>query len=139
MNRRKTDVERGWRRLIRENAYRDLWLLIITGLTVWAIIGIAAQARTQRDGQCQVFERLEVAAVKRVQTQYDYLEQLPSTERGSNLTKAILRGLESAYEDAVASKAPAYCGEKGVGLPEAPPYDPALPEHQDFSHLAEKP
>lgn len=134
MNRRRDDRP-GWRRLIRENGYRDVWLLIISGLLVWAVLGIASQARTQRDGQCEVFERLEVAAIVKVRTQYAYLEELPREEYGSNLTKAIVRGLPSIYRDAEASRAPAYCNEKGIGLPEVAPFVPALPQRRDFSGL----
>ncbi len=30
--------DRGWRVLVRENWYRDLWLLVVTGFVFWALL-----------------------------------------------------------------------------------------------------
>lgn len=42
--RRRTD--RGWRMLVRENAYRDVWLLIITFFVLVAVIKVGGKADT---------------------------------------------------------------------------------------------
>ena len=35
---RRRRSDRGWRRIVRENAYRDVWLLLVTGFVAWALI-----------------------------------------------------------------------------------------------------
>jgi hypothetical protein len=47
---RSTDKP-GWRRLVRENAYRDVWLLLVSGLMVWALLDIRGVVNDQREGR----------------------------------------------------------------------------------------
>jgi hypothetical protein len=51
---RRTD--RGLRALVRENAYRDVWLIIITGLVLWSQIGQHDLALEQREGRKQAVD-----------------------------------------------------------------------------------
>jgi hypothetical protein len=37
--RRREDRRHGWGRFIRENAYRDVWLFVLTGIVLWAAVG----------------------------------------------------------------------------------------------------
>jgi hypothetical protein len=50
-SRRKTD--RGWRWLVRDNAYRDAWLLVITGLVLWSLVTIQNQRWTNVRDNCE--------------------------------------------------------------------------------------
>jgi hypothetical protein len=89
-------------RLVRENAYRDVWLLIITGFVVWAMFrvydvaqvadatskvakrtAIATRHETrQRRGQtCVVFERMHQVDVVQLRSTYAYVADL---SRGSS-------------------------------------------------------
>jgi hypothetical protein len=118
-------------------------------VTAYAVVNVSnqndkleAQSRAtiqesveRRDQNCVLFERQEKAAILRVVATYHYLRTLPAEDRGTNLTKAILRNLPAAEADAKAAVAPDYCNLRGVGLPELKA-DPVLPEHQDFRHLS---
>jgi hypothetical protein len=48
---RRRVTDRGWRRLIRENWYRDVWMLIITGLVALALWNQSDTTREVRSNQ----------------------------------------------------------------------------------------
>ena len=86
----------------------------------------------RRDQTCRSLERQEESAIKRVRRTYAYLGELPVADRGSNLTKAIIRGLPEQYTEAQESAAPVFCNDPGVGLREP---GPKLPKKRDFRYL----
>lgn len=100
---------------------------------------VAEEGRKRRDETCRLFERQEVREVGRVIRTYAYLDNLPRSERETNLTKEIVRGLDAQREDAAATIAPSYCNERDgapvIGLPETPKYSLALPPERDYSRL----
>lgn len=136
---RLTELEESWAAAIarQDQRYRRVaYGTLLTGalVLVAVIAGFVAQSANQRSIEarrsesCRLFERQELAAKRQIVTTYDYLARLPAADRGSTLTRAIVRGLPSQYEDAVASTSPSYCDEPGVGLPEeGPSAPPALP------------
>jgi len=146
-----------WRKFVRENWYRDVWLFVITCLMLAtlaisadtsdeasrasgeakkiavanrAFISSQVEVQTQRrDEQCRFFEQQESASFKRVIASYKYLDDLPRRERHTPLTRAIVRALPDTYKEASASRAPSYCDEPGIGLPEP---GPRLPKQRTF-------
>lgn len=144
----------------RENWYRDVWLLIVSGIVLYTVVistnntqdaaNLAFDNRqlllrfesdsiSRRDESCRYFELQEAAGIQRVRGTYSYLDHLPRSEWGSSLTKAIVLQLPSTYTEAVANKAPSYCNEKPgqpqVGLPET---GKRLPAERDFSFMLRK-
>lgn len=89
-----------------------------------------------RNQTCTLFERQEASNVQRVVGTYAYLDHLPSEERGTTLTQAIIRALPDTYREAKASKAPTYCDAPGVGLSESA--TSTLPRERDFRDLLRK-
>lgn len=51
MDERRRKTDRGWRVLVRENWYRDVWMLIITGLVVLALANISSTTNELRTDQ----------------------------------------------------------------------------------------
>lgn len=96
----------------------------------------AQQAISRRNDNCTLFERQELTAIRQVLGTYAYLDSLPKSEYGTNLTNAIVRNLPVTYAQAQAVHAPKYCnespGEQGIGLPER---GPDLPKLRDFKAL----
>ena len=137
--------------LRRANAvWRDLVPFVALGLAAWAVLingqrtdEVEREALERRDQNCVLFERQEISHTQRVIRTYDYLDSLPRSEYGTNLTKAIVRGLPDQYAEAAANRAPAYCNEKPreplVGLPESEKFSPQLPRQRDYSHVLERP
>jgi hypothetical protein len=103
-------------RLIRENAYRDVWLLIITGFVVWAIWVILAESEQRRNQNCVVFERLHQVDVMQLRGSYEYLANLSPAQSGTSLNRAIIRQLPITVKRTRESKPPPYCSKPGVGL-----------------------
>jgi hypothetical protein len=129
---RKTDTR--WSRFVETRAYRDIWLLIITGLVLAALLQddardrreavrerrAAAEIVERRDQTCKLFERAANEAVIRVQRTYMYLDGLSPRERRQPLNRAILAQLPENERVARTQRAPAYCHKPGVGL-DTPP------------------
>jgi len=127
------------------------------GVVVWALDSTEERAKANRelirqfaeerrhrvDGQCKLFEQLEIVAVKRVITQYRFLSNAPRSEWDSILVQAVLRGISNTYDEAVAGRAPPYCnerpGQRLIGLPETDKFQLKLPKERDFSHMLTKP
>lgn len=116
----------GWRVLLRENWYRDLWLFVVTGLTLWAILATKAhvddiqrEGVARRDQTCRLFERDEKAAIDQLVGTYQYLRGLSVAELKSPLNQAVAAQLDQVESNARASNAPPYCDAPGVGLPES--------------------
>jgi hypothetical protein len=104
---------------------------------------IKAEAAMRRDENCRIFEDAERTAVERLTRTYEYLDQLPAEDRGTNLTRAVLRGLPAQEAAARAPGAPGYCRDvrlprgrvRVVGLRDLdPPLRP--PARRDFSELS---
>lgn len=105
-------------------------------VAAYAVINITQESQERRDQNCILFERQAQASAQRLIGTYDYLETLPPSEYGTNLTRTIIRNLPTTEAEARATIAPAYCQEPGVGLKERPG-DPKIPEHRDFSDRAQ--
>jgi hypothetical protein len=162
---RRYDKRRGDRFVIhaRENWYRDVWLFIITGVVLFAVL-TASQAghdavrasndakalavsnralidriekdrNARRNDTCVTAERQEATSVKAVIRTYAFLRTLPRSERGTAITRAIVRNLPMTYANAKADRAPKYCDEPGVGLPEP---GPRLPQPRSFKYLLKR-
>jgi hypothetical protein len=97
---------------------------------------IAAEGMERRDQTCVLFEREHLRHVIRLERTYDYLDGLPRRERGSSLTRAVVRQLPELEVDARTDSAPPFCDEPGVGLPEP---DPEPPAFRSFEHLLKRP
>jgi hypothetical protein len=102
-------------RLVRENAYRDVWLLIITGFVVWAIWVIydVRRSETRRssaaiDQNCVVFERMHQIDVVQLRAP-TYLADLSRGQLGTGINKAIIRQLPITEKRMRQSKPPPYC------------------------------
>ena len=149
-----------WWLRARENWYRDVWLFVLSAIvlvSVFQALAISGDARAlsrttgalsirnahliaqveaeisrRRNATCLLFEGQEVAAIRSVTNTYALLRQVRRKDRGSLLVVAIVRGLPAAYANAKASKPPAYCNLKGVGLPEP---GPQLPKRRSFRYL----
>lgn len=138
----------GWRRLFRENWDRDIWLL---GITIVVVVSLsnqgstneqfrkdfrarqAEQARESRERQdqlCVGFERQYAANVRQLAATYAYLKGLSPGElrAPSGINKAVLVGLPETETQATNSMPPAFCAERGVGLPEKFPTIPKRPK-----------
>lgn len=113
--------------LLRENWYRDLWLLIISGFLVWSILAFQAESTDRRDQTCTLFEKAQRDAVSQLRQTYDYLVSLTPKERHEGFNPAILANLPNVERIARTTGAPEYCNEPGVGLPEPDPVVPVRP------------
>lgn len=96
------------------------------------IKAINRESIARRDESCRYFERQEAIAVRQIRRTYKFLDGLTSAERRSSLTRAIVLGLPDQYRQAQADKAPSYCDDPRIGLPEP---GPKLPKQRDFSFL----
>lgn len=115
---------RWWR---RENAYRDVWLLVITGMVAWALWAGYEDRVERTDQTCLLFERQHLREVRRLTGTYDYLVALTPEQRTDPLNRAILATLAEVEGDATSSVAPTYCDMPNVGLPEPNPRLPDRP------------
>lgn len=99
-----TGVARSTRRFLRENWYRDLWLLVITGLVVWALFSQQADQNAVRLNQCD--------AIRADVTERTII--IRQTERPNELTRywtgALLPGLRERFSRA-------QCSGRLPGLP----------------------
>jgi len=125
-------------RLVRENWYRDVWLLIITGVVAFALLSFED---TQSDLQdvvdsnsiltsqmCVVLVNVHDASVVRLQTQQrqltqtqNYIRNIPPGEETTQLNQAIIRSqeqvkddLKSAKQSEMATRVPPECIKRGV-------------------------
>lgn len=110
---------------MRENWYRDVWLLLISAVVAWSLLAADAERARRADQTCLLFERDYERNVMRLANTYSYLVALGPRERDSSLNRTVLAQLPDTEGAARTSKAPAYCDAPGVGLPEP---NPRLPE-----------
>lgn len=90
--------------------------MLAVGVAFFAVLKVVWEGAERKDETCKLFERQEAVAVHRLRQTYDFLEHPPESLKG--LVPAILAQLRTTEEDARATKAPHYCDESGVGLPE---------------------
>jgi hypothetical protein len=135
VRRRADDAGRSaWRVLLRENWYRDLWLLAITLVVTFTAVKtlglvqkVANESTERRHQTCTLFEKQEKAAADRLVATYAYLGSLRGGQLEDPLNRAVIASLPDVEREARASVAPAFCNAKGVGLAE--PKNPLpLPE-----------
>jgi hypothetical protein len=74
---RRRRSDRGWRVLIRANAYRDIWLFVVTGLVFWALLGIQIERRHVTFTNCEAANERYVNTVAKL----DELIRLSPPER----------------------------------------------------------
>jgi hypothetical protein len=88
----------------------------------------------RRDDNCTLFERQEETARTRIAGTYKLLGNIPRSEWGGTIAKAIANSVNNLYKDAKASKSPRYCnearGQATIGLPEP---GPKIPKRHDVS------
>jgi hypothetical protein len=117
----------GWRRFVRENWYRDLWLFAVSVFVYVAITGNQSEAEKRRDANCVLFERNYAENVKQLQATYDYVAHLRASELGSSLNKAVILQLPDTERRASTSRPPHYCDPPDVGLKDPVPMIPSRP------------
>lgn len=100
----------------RSDWARDVWMLILSGLLLWAAIAGHNESKTRRDQTCTVFERQFQADIRQLKSTYDYLLRLPPGEVGSSLNRTVLEQLPRTEARVRNDRPPAYCAEPGVGL-----------------------
>lgn len=108
--------DHGWRLLIRENWYRDVWMLGLTILLLLSLNALSSEGRARRDQTCTVFERQFQSDIRQLKGTYDYLLKLSPGEASSPLNSAVLEQLPQAESRVRTDHPPAYCAEPGVGL-----------------------
>jgi hypothetical protein len=113
--------------VVRENWYRDIWLLAITVLVVWSIATLYADRTDRADQTCTLFERAHERDVNALAATYKYLVGLSDSERTSAINRTVLARLPETEQQARVTKAPSYCDDRGVGLPEPNPVIPVRP------------
>ena len=83
------------------------------------------EAIDRRDQSCSLFERQHLTEVNQLRDTYRYLESIPPENRSDPINKFIRSSLPEVERTAQVDRAPPYCDEPGVGLPEP---DPVLPK-----------
>jgi hypothetical protein len=117
-----------WHILLRENWYRDVWLFLITGLVLAAILISQHEARQREDQTCTLFERNYRDAVQQLQQTYDYIGGLNADDLKQSLNKAVLANIPLAERRAKNVVPPAYCNPDDTGLPGKNPEIPKRPK-----------
>jgi hypothetical protein len=113
--RRREGSKRDRRWWFRENAYRDFWLVVLSGLLVWALALQHDEGLNRRDQTCVVFERLHQIDVHQLRSTYRYLQGHTDPQL-KQLNAAILRNLPALEKRVRDGKPPAYCAAPGIGL-----------------------
>jgi len=106
------------RRLLRENWYRDVWLLAITLLVLLTVHDLHNEGKSRRDQSCTLFERTHNQDVSQVYATYHYLSGLRAADARHDLNPEILANVPKIESDALASRPPNYCAPVSVGLRE---------------------
>jgi hypothetical protein len=79
-----------------------------------AIVQIEREGRERRDQTCTVFERQHRSDVRQLRRTYRYLRTVLPQERGTSLTRTIIRGLPQQEREAKRDNAPSFCDLPGV-------------------------
>jgi 4-amino-4-deoxy-L-arabinose transferase-like glycosyltransferase len=110
--------------------------LFASALAVYLWLGvITPEAEERREQNCQWFEGDHHADVTALVTQYDYFQRFTSAELRNNDFLSVFQQLPVAELEAARDRAPDYCDEPGVALPEPDPCVPLRPAR--IRHLAE--
>jgi hypothetical protein len=118
----------GWRSLVRENWYRDVWLIVVTVLVAASLWTYGRESQARRDGACTLFERGDHTAKEQLAQTYSYLAGLRPRERRDSLNRAVLAQLPAVEAAARAVTAPPYCAPRDVGLSLPPARMPVRPK-----------
>lgn len=135
-------IDRRRRSFWRENAYRDVWLVILSVVLLLVAVRVSdqsdktarqvreqrAEAAERRDQTCLLFERSFRDDVNQLQARYDYLLGLTPRQRRTGLNRVIFAQLPTSRAHAVASRPPPYCAPTRVGLDEPFPEVPKRPK-----------
>jgi hypothetical protein len=131
------DESRGF---LRENWYRDLWLIVITALVAWALISfednqddlkeVVKSNERLTNQMCRVLVNVHDASVDRyvderrslTQTR-NYLRNIPEGEEDTQFNTLIRRNLPNAVDEVEAAKqseratrVPAECTRRDIGI-----------------------
>ena len=116
-----------WQKVVRENWYRDVWLLLISLFVVWTIHDLHAEGAKRRDQSCLLFERQHQADVRQLVQTYSYILGLTGEALKQSLNKAVLASVPQVEQKAKTSVPPAYCASTDVGSSEPFPEIPERP------------
>lgn len=118
----RVEDKRRFRIKLRENAYRDFWLLAISVIVLFALVSFANEGKERRDETCKRFEREEAQEVRRLVNTYSFLGRLPDSELfaaaraepGGQLRGLYIfavQNITTTEQDALTALAPDYCNE----------------------------
>lgn len=126
------------RGIVRENWYRDIWLIVITAFVAWSLWTfegnqedlqkVAASNETLTNQVCRVLVNVHDAAIVRVENTQraltgarNYIQNIPPGEEDSQLNAAIIRNLGQTEDDLkaarlseVATRVPLECVKRKV-------------------------
>lgn len=94
---------------------------------------LTSESTERRSQTCATFETQYVEEVRKVRDTYAYVAGLPQQDRTSFLNRTIVKAVPEiernarSESDASGVKVPAFCNERGVGLPEPSPPPPSRP------------
>lgn len=80
------------------------------------------------DQTCELFETDHLQKVQSLRRTYKYLAQLTPEEASQPLNRFIITILPQNEQEAVIDRAPEYCDEPNIGLPEPDPKIPDRPK-----------
>lgn len=89
------------------------------------------EALARTDQVCRLFEQSHLDDVIQLRQTYKYIVALSPEERKSTINQFIIRQLPTTEKTARTDRAPAFCDEPNVGLPEPDPVVPKRPQAVD--------
>jgi hypothetical protein len=112
-----------------------IWKAIAAGGVVLAAVAIFVavvlnvkledEGANRRDQSCELFESAHLADVEGLRRTYGYLVELTPEQAAEPINRLLIRLLPEAEREARKDRAPEYCDEPRIGLPEP---DPVVPE-----------
>lgn len=115
---------------LRDNWYRDLWLLIITVVLAVALLAFENEGQKRQNQTCTLFERNHFDAVAQLKATYDYVQNLKLSDMkgpNSGLNRAVVLQLPDTERKAKSTVPPKYCWPQSVGDERPLPVIPARP------------